>query len=249
MDREVFFARTLEQVRQQAKNQGNCISGEQVREAFRGLGLNEGQLQMVFDYLISHKVGIDSPADPEDYLTDQEKNYLQNYLDQIAGLPALTPGELEALTLSAMAGEAGAAGRLTEAYLGQVADIAKLYTGQGVPLEDLIGEGNLALAAGSRLLSGLKDPEEARGMLARRIMDAMELHIREAEENGRTDQKAAEKVNRVADRARELAEDLRRKVTPDELARETGMSLKSIQEAVRISGYKIEDIEDVQDSV
>ncbi len=40
-----------------------------------------------------------------------------------------------------------------------------------------------------------------------------------------------------------------RKVTPDELARETGMSLKSIQEAVRISGYKIEDIEDVQDSV
>ena len=64
MDREVFFARTLEQVRQQAKNQGNCISGEQVREAFRGLGLNEGQLQMVFDYLISHKVGIDSPADP-----------------------------------------------------------------------------------------------------------------------------------------------------------------------------------------
>lgn len=86
-------------------------------------------------------------------------------------------------------------------------------------------------------------------MLARRIMDAMELHIREAEENGRTDQKAADKVNRVADRARELAEDLRRKVTPDELARETGMSLKSIQEAVRISGYKIEDIEDVQDSV
>ena len=213
-----------------------------MREAFRGLELNEGQLQMVFDYLISHKVGIDSPADPEDYLTDQEKNYLQNYLDQIAGLPALTPGELEALTLSAMAGEAGAAGRLTEAYLGQVADIAKLYTGQGVPLEDLIGEGNLALAAGSR-------PEEARGMLARRIMDAMELHIREAEENGRTDQKAADKVNRVADRARELAEDLRRKVTPDELARETGMSLKSIQEAVRISGYKIEDIEDVQDSV
>lgn len=249
MDREILFARTLEQVRQQARDQGNCIGAEQVREAFRELALNDSQLQMVFDYLISHKVGIDSPADPEDYLTEQEKNYLQDYLDQIGGLPELTPGELEALTLNAMAGEEGAAGKLTEAYLRETADIAKLYTGQGVSLEDLIGEGNLALASGMRLLGGLKNPEEAQGMLVRRIMDAMEVHIRETEENGKTDRKAADKVNRVAEAARELAGDLRRKVTPRELARETGMSLKSILEAVRISGRKIEDIEDVQDGL
>ena len=243
MDREILFARTLEQLRQQARDQGNCIGAEQVREAFRELALNDSQLQMVFDYLISHKVGIDSPADPEDYLTEQEKNYLQDYLDQIGGLPELTPGELEALTLNAMAGEEGAAGKLTEAYLRETADIAKLYTGQGVSLEDLIGEGNLALASGMRLLGGLKNPEEAQGMLVRRIMDAMEACIRERAASEKTDRKIADKVNQVADKARELAEALHRKVTPEELKAESGLSLKEIQDAMRMSGFQIEDIE------
>jgi len=249
MNQEIWFAKTLEQVKKQAREQGGCISEAQVREAFEKLELYGEQLRLVYDYLEKQKIGIGEPVDTDEYLTESERGYLQEYLDELAALPVYSQGQIEGYTIAAMAGEADAQARLVEVYLKDVADIAKLYTGQGVPLEDLIGEGNLALAAGSRLLSGLKDPEEARGMLARRIMDAMELHIREAEENGRTDQKAADKVNRVADRARELAEDLRRKVTPDELARETGMSLKSIQEAVRISGYKIEDIEDVQDSV
>ena len=46
-----------------------------------------------------------------------------------------------------MAGEAGAVQLLTQMYLREVADVARLYAGQGVPLEDLIGEGNVALAA------------------------------------------------------------------------------------------------------
>ena len=58
----------------------------------------------------------------------------------------------------------------------------------------------------------------------------------------------AKKVNEIADKARELAEDLHRKVSPQELARETGISLKSILEAMKLSGYKIEDIEYAEDS-
>ena len=49
-------------------------------------------------------------------------------------------------------------------------------------------------------------------------------------------------MNQVADKARELAEQLRRKVTPEELAQETGMPLKAIEDAMRMSGFKIEDI-------
>ena len=66
--------------------------------------------------------------------------------------------------------------------------------------------------------------------------------------NEKIDQKVADKVNLVADKARELAEELHRKVTPEELAQESGMSLKTIRDAWRMSGYKIEDIDGSQEA-
>lgn len=243
MNRELLFAQRLEKVRKQAKEQGNCISEEQVREVFAELELGEGQLQMVFDYLVKHKIGIGAPVNMDDYLTEEERDYLQDYLDEIARLPVYTEGEITAFTISAMAGDALAAGKLIEAYLKDVVDIAKLYAGQGVFLEDLIGEGNVALSLGAGMLGSLEKPEEARGMLAKLIMDAMEDYIQENAANEKRGQKAADRVNQVADKARDLAQELHRKVTPQELVQETGLSLKTIEDAMRMSGYKIEDIE------
>lgn len=243
MDKEVLFAQTLEQVRKLAKEQGNCVSEEQVQEAFAALDLNNEQLQMVFDYLVKHKVGIGQPVNPDDYLTDEERDYLQDYLDEIAQLPTYTAGEKEAYTLSAMAGDVSAQNKLIEMHLNDVVEISKLYAGQGVFLEDLIGEGNVALTFGVGMLGSLENAEEAEGVLGKLIMDAMEDYIKEHADNEKADLKVVEKVNKVSDKARELAEDLHRKVTVEELAQETGMSVKFIQEAMRMSGYKIEDIE------
>ena len=248
-NREVLFAQTLEKVRTMAKDQGNCVSEEQVQEAFAALDLNQEQLQMVFDYLVKHKVGIGQPVNMDDYLTDEEKDYLQNYLDEIAGLPEYSTGEMEAYTIAAMAGEMEAQQKLIQAYLRDVIDIAKLYAGQGVFLEDLIGEGNVALAMGVNMLGSLEKPSEAQGMLAKLMMDAMEEYISENAANEKTDKKAEDKVNLVAEKARELAEDLHRKITPEELAAETGLSLKIILDACRMSGFKIEDIEYAEDSL
>ncbi len=242
--KEVLFAQTLEAVRAKAKEQAGCVSEEQVREAFAGQGLDESQLQMVFDYLIKHKVGIGKPVDPDDYLTEEERDYLQDYMDEISALPIYSQGEIQAFTIAAMAGEAEGQQKLMQSCLKDVTDIARLYAGQGVLLEDLIGEGNLALARGVSMLGTLEKPSEAQGMLAGMIMEAMEECIRENAANERTDQKIAKKVNLVADKARELAEELNRKVTPEELTRESGLSLKSVMDAWRMSGYKIEDMTD-----
>lgn len=108
MNKEVLFAKTLEQVRKTAKEQGNCISEEQVKDAFAELDLSGEQLQMVFDYLLKHKIGIGQPMDPDEFLTDEEKDYLQEYLDEVAELPTYTDGEKLAFAMSAMAGEADA---------------------------------------------------------------------------------------------------------------------------------------------
>ena len=243
MNREVLFAKTLEDVRKLAKEQGNCVSEEQVKEAFAALDLDNDQLQMVFDYLVKHKVGIGQPVDPDEYLTDEERNYLQDYLDEIEQLPAYTQGEKEACTISAMAGDMDAQNRLVEMYLPAVIDVAKIYAGQGVLLEDLIGEGNLALAFGTGMLGSLESPAEADGLLGKMIMDAMEDYIQEHAANEKADQKIADKVNKVTEKAKVLSEELHRKVTVEELAEETGMSVKYIEEAVRMSGFQIEYIE------
>ena len=249
MNKEVLFSRTLEQVKQQAIEQGNCVSEDRVREAFKELQLSEEQLQMVFDYLVKHKVGIGEPVDADEYLTDEERNYLQSYMDEIKSLPTYSQSQIEGYTIAAMAGESDAQALLIQNYLKDVVDIAKLYTGQGVLLEDLIGEGNLALALGTGMLGSLEKPQEAQGMLVKMIMDAMEAHIRENAANEKSDQKVADKVNQVADKARELAQELHRKVTVQELSEETGLSEKSIRDAMRMSGFKIEDIDYAEDDV
>lgn len=243
MNQEVLFAQTLEQVRKTAKEQGNCISKEQVEEAFAALNLDEEKLNMVFDYLKQHKIGIGEPVNLDDYLSEEEVDYLEGYLKQMEELPEVATGEQEAITLSAMAGDTDAQKRLMQIFLPRVVEIAKLYTGQGVLLEDLIGEGNVALTIGVTMLGALENASEAQGMLGKMIMDAMEEYIAENADEVEKDRRIADKVNKVADKANELAEDLHRKVTVEELMNETGMSRKFILDAMRISADKIEAIQ------
>lgn len=242
-NKELLFARTLEMVRKKAKEQGNCISEEQVKEAFAELALMDEQLQMVFDYLKKHKIGIGEPVNLDDYLTEEETNYLEEYKREIELLEKLSDGQKEAVTLSAMAGETDAQKKLIQIYLPQVIEISKLYSGQGVFLEDLIGEGNVALAMGVTMLGCLEHASEAEGMLIKMIMDAMEETIAENLRETDKDKKVVDKVNKVAQKAKELAGELHRKVTVDELAEETGMSRKAIEDALRMSGFAIEDLE------
>lgn len=244
MKEEVLFAQTLEKVRALAKEQGNCVSEEQVQEAFAELNLTNEQLQLVYDYLVKHKVGIGQPVDLDDYLSDEERNYLQDYLDELAQLPTYTDGQVEAFTISAMAGDVEAQNKLTEVYLSEVVEISRIYTGQGVLIEDLIGEGNVALAFGVGMLGSLEHHSEAKGMLAKMIMDAMEDHIAENASSEQADRKVADKVNKVAEAAKALSEEMRRKVTVEELARETKLSEAKIREAMRMSGFQIEDLTD-----
>ncbi len=242
MTKETLFAQKLERIAQTAKEQGNCVSEEQLRETFAELSLGEEQLEMVRTYLKQRSIGIGEPAAPEDYLNEQEIDYLEGYLKQLAELPEVSEGEKEAITLSAMAGDADAQNRLIQIFLPQVVEISKLYAGQGVFLEDLIGEGNVALALGVTMLSAFEHAAEAQGMLGRTIMNAMEEFIEENAEEAKKSRKMADRINKVADKANELAEELHRKVTIEELMNETGMSRKSILDAVRMSGNKIDAI-------
>lgn len=244
MNKELIFAETLEHIMKTAREQNNCVSETQIREAFRVLELTKEQLQMVYDYLKKHAVGIGEPAAPEDFLTETETDYLKEYQELLRQLPAATEGEKEAAFLSAMAGEKEAQNRLTEIFLVQVPEIARLYVNQGVLLDDLIGQGNMAVSEGVRMLGAMENAEEAEGMLTKMIMDSMEELVSSHFEEAKTDKEIEERVNQIAGKAHDLAEEMRRKVTVAELSEETGIPEEEIRIIYRTSGYAIEDLED-----
>lgn len=248
MEKEIVFAKALQGLKELAKEQGNIVSREQVETAFSDMNLDEAQLSMIYDYLKTNKIGVDEQVNADDYLTSEEKDYLEFYLEELNELEEVTAGEKEAIELSAMAGDETAKAKLIEVYLPKVVEIAKLYAGQGVFLEDLIGEGNIALTMGASMLGCLEHAKEVEGMLGKMMMDAMEAYITENVEHKESDAKIVERVNEVADKAAELSELLQRKVTIEELEKETGFAREEIEEVLRISGGKFENVQGEEDA-
>ena len=243
MNKELEFAKKLEAVRKLAKAQGNMLSQKQVEEAFSEIDITGAQLETVFQYLKTKNIGIGEPINIEEVLAPEDKDYLTEYVEALKELPVLSEGEKRAYAMSAMAGDGVGKLNIINLFLPQVVDIAKLYSGQGVLLEDLIGEGNVALATGVEMLGCLEDPEEVDGMLGKMIMDAMEDYIAENTEAKKADMQVVDKVNQISDQAKELAETMHRKITVEELAQETGMEEAEIREAIQFSGNKIEYFE------
>jgi RNA polymerase nonessential primary-like sigma factor len=72
-------------------------------------------------------------------------NTLQSYLREIRRAPLLSAEEEYDTALRARAGDFGARQRMIERNLRLVVSIARNYTGRGLPMVDLIEEGNLGL--------------------------------------------------------------------------------------------------------
>ena len=76
---------------------------------------------------------------------EDDKDVLSIYLKEINRIPMISHEEESELALKAKAGDKMAREKLINANLRFVVTVAKKYQGQGLPLEDLINEGNLGL--------------------------------------------------------------------------------------------------------
>lgn len=243
MDRELLFAKKIEEIRAVAKEQGGVLSKAQVEEAFEQIGFKPEELGPVYDYLKTKRIGIDEKLNIDELLSEDDINYLDMYLESLKELKEYTDGEKKAYYMAAMAGERDAKDKVIEIMFPDVVDLAKLYTGQGMLIEDLIGEGNVALSIAVEMLGALESPDEVESTLASSIMSAMEEAIGIEVEEKKVDDKLVNRVNKVAAQAEELAAALGRKVTVEELVAEGKTTTKEVLDAIRLSGGKIEDID------
>ena len=78
-------------------------------------------------------------------MTSADENVLSLYLKEINKIPLLTRSQEENLARAAAKGEQSAKDQLIRANLRFVVNVAKKYQNQGLPLSDLISEGNIGL--------------------------------------------------------------------------------------------------------
>lgn len=247
MEEKEFRSQLMESMKL-ARKQGMCLSEEQIHSFFPDIQQGSEQMGFLLEYYKNQKIGVGSRKEVEEYLSMEDRNYLEEYLNGISALESMEPEELKAVMLSAVAGDQDAKAVLIQQFLPKTAELAKLYAGQGVMLEDLIGEGNMALLEAVGQMECLDTDGdilgETEGFLGNYMMKAMERLINEELEKKNDDEKVLKKVNQVADAARELSEELRRKVSPEEIcANYEAITMDDVEAAMQISANLIDTIE------
>lgn len=255
---EQQFKKLIIKVRALARSQNETISKEQVHKQFLPLNMEEGQFLLVYKYLTEEKITLyeteeerlKSLAETGEKnekdgirVSEDDSEYLKMYIEELNGMEHYDEEERRRLIEGVLKEKEGAANVLPGLYLKEVIDIARLYTGQGIALEDLVGEGNIGILMGIKMLDVCESAEEVDEFITRTIMDSMESLIMDNFSADDFDLKVLERVNNLNDKARELAEDLERLVTVKELAKELDMDEEYIEETIRLSGNTISYIE------
>ena len=154
---------------------------------------------------------------------------LKLYVRAIGDGPLLTPAEERELARRKDEGDEEAKKKLIESNLRLVMSITRNYTKAGVPLLDLIQEGNLGL---------IRAVEKFDYKLGYKLSTYATWWIRQAVTRALADQgrtirlpvHVADQVRRLMRARRQLAQKLNREPTQDELAKESGFPEKRVQE-------------------
>src|SRR4030095_4965278 len=159
--------------------------------------------------------------------SEPERDILDQYLYEVSTYPLLKGTEELDLARRIRAGDPDALQELVQRNLRFVISVAKKYQNRGMPLIDLIGEGNVGLLTAARKF----DPDQGVKFISYAVWWIRQAILASLARQGRT---VRVPLNRTADLSRivrtaeTLRQELRREPTPEEIAKSTGLSLEVV---------------------
>jgi RNA polymerase primary sigma factor len=158
---------------------------------------------------------------------------LNQYLREVGRIPLLTPQEEIELGRRVQKGDAAARERMIQANLRLVITIARDYVDLGVPLLDLIEEGNIGLMNVVERF----DPDKGAKLSSYAswwIKQAIKRALANQSKTIRVPAQMAGKIRRMRRVSMHLSSDLGREATEDELGDELGIATEKIAQLKRI---------------
>ena len=169
---------------------------------------------------------------------DPGRDSLEQYLADISHYPLVDREEEVRLARAARSGDAEALEKLVRSNLRFVVSVAKRYQNQGVPLGDLINEGNLGLIRAARRFDetrGIKFISYAVWWIRQAILQALADQSRVV----RVPLNQAGVLHRTVRRHATLLQELGREPTTDELAEDLGVSEEEVGRALALSRNQV----------
>jgi RNA polymerase primary sigma factor len=168
-------------------------------------------------------------------ISTRESQSLDRYLHEVGKLGLVSVQEEVELARRIQAGDDDALEKLTKANLRFVVSVAKQYQNQGLPLGDLINEGNLGLIKAARRFDetrGFKFISYAVWWIRQSILQALAEHSRLV----RLPLNRSGLRSKISKEETKLEQELERMPTDSELAASLGLPLSDIAVTRRLAG-------------
>jgi RNA polymerase sigma factor (sigma-70 family) len=190
------------------------------------------------------------PDEPLDVLVDAEDSDLREetrdtsranlsaYFGEISRIPLLTRDEEVALARRVQAGDEAAKTKLTEANLRLVVQVARRYLNRGLPLPDLIEEGNLGLIRAVEKF----DPERGTRFSTYATWWIRHFIVRALANQARMIRLPVHVellLGRYAKEQQRLSQELGRPPTTEEIARALGTTTEQVDELEEIRRHPV----------
>lgn len=163
---------------------------------------------------------------------------LSLYLEELKRIPALEPEEEAALLEKLRANDARARKRLTEGYLGTALAEIQPFVGS-MEAGELIGIANLALTA-ALCDEKILESTVLRDTIKQKVHTALEEAVRESRQSDTAEQTLADRMNAMTELSSELAAELGREASPEELASRLDIPLDEVQRLLAMSMQALE---------
>ena len=184
---------------------------------------------------------VDSAAGSQKQKTPESNEALffhEMYLDELAALTKHEDSQINGFLKDLVSGDLSSVSAITEHYLPLVIRIADRFDDLGLSHSDLVAEGNLALYEAilaypeTQTSTALSDFE---AFLDKEVYDSLQKALNIEIGSNRVSNHLADQVNALNDASTELAKELGREATLEELCERLALSTDEVKELMKIS--------------